>query len=344
MSTNQTSNEEVDLGSLFKVIGKGFKNLFIEIGKFFSKVFHYFVVLLLFIRNNALKLGLAILIGAIAGLVLDLTQPPKYFSKMIVEPNFKSAQQLYNNISFYDELVDQKDFTLLSETLNISLDEAKNLKEFKIKPIKNDNEKYELFDDFIETIDTATIRKINIREFKNNFTNFDYKYHEITVVSLSGSVFEKLGTPIINSIESNSYFKNQKRINDANLLQNEQVLVKSLKEVDTLRRIYNEVLITEARKTETGTNITLAQGVKKTEEIELFNESLKLNEELIDNNKERAETTEILNIVSTFNKLGIKERSILKKKTFLLATGTGLVMLIYILLLQLNAFLLNYKK
>ena len=341
---NIPQDDEVDLGNLFKIIGKGFKNLFNAIGQFFKSVFHYFILLLLFFRNNALKLGIAVFIGSVIGLYLDLTLPKQYSSSMIVEPNFKSAQQLYQNINFYHELVKQKDLNLLAQTFQIPVSEASKLKGFYIEPLKNENEKYEFFNDFIEEVDTTTIKNIDIIEFKKGFTDYDYKYHQIKVKSLSNIIFEKLSTPIISSIQNNSYYKYQKKINDENLFQNEKVLVKSLQEVDTLRKIYNEVLITEAKKAEMGTNITLAQGVKKTDELELFNESLKLNEELINNNKEKAETTDILNVVSTFSKVGIKERSLLKKMTAILGLGFGLLMLIFILLKQLNSYLLKYIK
>ncbi len=340
---NIPQDDEVDLGSLFKVIGKGFKNLFNTIGQFFKSVFHLLILFLIFLRSNALKLGIAMVVGASIGLYLDLTSPKKYSSSMIVEPNFKSAQQLYQNINFYNELVKQKDSNLLAETFQISVSEALKLKGFYIEPLKNENEKYELFNIFIEEVDTTTVKNINIKEFKNAFTDFDYKYHQIKVKSLNSGVFEQLNNPIINSISNNSYFKNQKRINEVNLLQNEKVLVKSLNEVDTLRRIYNEVLLTEAKKNETGTNITLAQGIKNTNELELFDESLKLNKELIENNKEKAETIEILNVVSSFSKVGIEERSIFKRKTFIFGIGLGLFMLMFILFKQLNSYLINYK-
>ncbi|MBT8384911.1 MAG: hypothetical protein KJO83_04275 [Bacteroidia bacterium] len=341
---NIPQDEEIDLGSLFKIIGKGISNVFKAIGKFLKGILHNLILLLLFIRNHALKLGLAIFIGAVIGLYLDLTKPKQYSSTMIVEPNFKSALQLYQNIDFYHELVKQKDSNLLAEIFKIPVKEAASLKGFFIEPIRNENEKYEFFDDFIEEVDTATVRNIDIKEFKKSFTEYDYKYHKIKVKSLSNTIFNKLNLPIINSIENNPYFDNQKKINNQNLLQNEKVLVKSLQEVDTLRRIYNEVLITEAKKAEMGTNITLAQGIKKTDELELFNESLKLNKELIENNKEKAETTEILNIVSDFSRIGQKERSIIKKMTFILGLGFGVLMLVFILLRQLNTYLINYKK
>lgn len=335
-------DEEVDLGSLFKTIGRGFKSLFNTIGKFFIGIFNVLILILIFIRNNVIKLGVSIFLGAIFGFALDYNKPKQFSSAMIVEPNFKSAQQLYKNIGFYHELVRQKDSVLLAESLNISINEAAKLRGFYIEPIKNENEKYEFFNKFINEVDTATVNRINIEDFKKGFTNYDYRYHQINVQSLSNSIFEKLSIPIVNSIESNPYFKNQKKINDQNLLQNENVLLKSLREVDTLRNIYNEVLVAEAKKLETGTNITLAQGVKKTNELELFNESLTLNKDLINNNKAKAETTDILNVVSTFSKVGVKERDITKKYTFLLGIGFGLLMLLFILFRQLNRYLKNY--
>lgn len=341
---NIQKDEEVDLGSLFKAIGKGFQNFFNAIGRFLMGLFNLLILALVFIRNNAIKLGIAILLGAIIGFVLDFTMPKKYSSTMIVEPNFKSAQQLYKNVEFYHELVRQKDSVLLAEALNISVSEASKLKGFYIEPIKNENEKYEFFDKFIEEVDTATISRINIEDFKKGFTNYDFKYHQIKVKSLSNSIFDKLTIPIVNSVESNPYFKNQKKINDQNLLQNENVLLKSLSEVDTLRSIYNEVLITEAKKAETGTNITLAQGSKKTNELELFNESLGLNKDLISNNKAKAETTDILNVVSAFSKVGVKNRGVTEKYTFLIGIGLGLLMLLFIILKQLNTYLINYEK
>jgi len=341
---NIPQDGEVDLGSLFKIIGKGFQNLFNAIGRFFKGILHYLILALVFIRNNALKLGLSIFIGVAIGLYLDLTSPKQFSSAMVVEPNFKSTQQLYKNVLFYHELVKQKDSVLLAKTLNISVNEASKLKGFYIEPIKNENEKYELFNVFTQEIDSALVKYITLKEFKEGFTKYDYKYHKIKVKSLNNTIFEKLNIPIISSIENNLYFKNQKIINDGNLLQNERVLKKSLQEVDTLRKIYNEVLITEANKQNTGTAITLAQGVRKTNEIELFGESLKLNKELIDNNKEKAETTEIVNVVSTFSKVGAQERNIIKKWTFILGLGLGLIMLVFILLKQLNSYLKSYQS
>lgn len=336
--------EEVDLGNLFVIIGKGFRNLFNAIGSFFEGLFRVLIQLLLFIKKHAIKIVISLIFGAILGLILDFTSSKIYHSTMIVEPNFNSTQQLYSNIQFYHELVRQKETAQLAELFQISEEEAKDLKGFYVEPIKNENEKYEYFNNFIEEIDTATIRRINMKDFSESFTDFDYRYHKIKVKSKNSNVFEKLSFPIVSSIESNVYFKNQKKINDQNLSQNESVLKQSLKEVDTLRKIYNEVLLLEAKKSESGTTITMAEGAKKTGELELFSESLNLNRALIENNKKKAETMEIINVVSDFSKSGSRERGIFNKFSVLLGLGFALLMLLSIFLKELNKYLVNYKQ
>ena len=76
----------------------------------------------------------------------------------------------------------------------------------------------------------------------------------------------------------------------------------------------------------------------------MFDESLKLNKELIDNNIDKAKTTEIINVVSSFTKVGVREREIQKKMTFVLGVVFGLFMLVFILFGQLNSYLIRYKK
>ena len=103
MSTNQEKNnnsEEVDLGSLFIIIGKGFSNLFNFIGNIFKGIFDFFITILLFLRENILKIGIAAIIGLVIGIFLEVNKPKMYGSELLLEPNFNSARQLYYNINY----------------------------------------------------------------------------------------------------------------------------------------------------------------------------------------------------------------------------------------------------
>ena len=75
-TTNKTNNneEEVDLGSLFVIIGKGFSNFFNFIGNIFKGIFRLIISILIFLKTNIVKIGIAALIGGVLGVFLEAKQ------------------------------------------------------------------------------------------------------------------------------------------------------------------------------------------------------------------------------------------------------------------------------
>ena len=72
MSTDKNKNEEeVDLGSLFVIIGKGFNHLFNFIGSIFKGIFHFLIITLIFFKQHFLKILASGLLGFIFGAYLD---------------------------------------------------------------------------------------------------------------------------------------------------------------------------------------------------------------------------------------------------------------------------------
>ena len=97
MSTDQKNNEEeVDLGSLFVIIGRGFSNFFNFIGNIFKGIFHALIVTLVFLKLHIVKIGIAALIGGILGVFLEVKKTDNFQSELLLEPNFKSTRQLYS--------------------------------------------------------------------------------------------------------------------------------------------------------------------------------------------------------------------------------------------------------
>ena len=120
MATNQQNKEEeVDLGSLFAIIGKGFSNLFQWIGKIFKGIFHFIVSILLFLKQYLFPIGIAAILGLILGFFLEIKSPKRYSSDLLLQTNFKSSRQLYDNIDFYNSLVKQKDTLGLEQTFGL---------------------------------------------------------------------------------------------------------------------------------------------------------------------------------------------------------------------------------
>ena len=240
MSTNhQNKEEEVDLGSLFLIIGKGFSNFFNFIWRILKGIFHFLILVLLFVKGNIVKLGIAAIIGDGYGGYLEFNSENSYGSDMLVQPNFESARQLYNNINYYSELVNQEKYKKLGDIFQIDSAAASSILSFEVRPVKTNNDILESYNELILAIDTAAVRSYSFLDFKKAFTDYDYKIHEVHVESEDNEVFENLGAVIISSIEKNEYYKKLRQLKTEDLRRLDSVLRQNLNHTDSLRKVYN---------------------------------------------------------------------------------------------------------
>ncbi|MEN8775957.1 MAG: hypothetical protein ABF263_00480 [Polaribacter sp.] len=345
MSTSHNNNEEeVDLGSLFKIIGKGFQNLFNFIGNIFKGIFHFFISILIFLKDNIVKIGIAAFIGFAIGVFIQVKSADKYESQMLVQPNFKSANQLYNNISYYNDLVKQKDTANIQKTFKIDKETAASLKKFTIEPIINENDIINSYNDFILDVDTTTVKSYNFEDFKASFSLLDYKIHKINVVSEKSDVFDKLDEVILSSVIKNKYFNRVKELTNENLNRTDSLLRSNLGQIDSLRVVYMKVMLEEAKKQNSGTSIDLGGKMRTTKELELFETNREINEELEDIVKDKSEKYEVINVISNFQPIGSEIKGVTRNIAFQLSVLGALAMIFILLLIKINSYLNNYKK
>ena len=346
MATNQQKNndEEVDLGSLFIIIGKGFTKFFNFIGSIFKGIFHFLISILLFLKNNSIKIGIAAIIGGVIGVFLEVKKPDLYGSDLLVEPNFKSARQLYNNINYYNDLVKQKDTAGLAITFKLDKNTAATLKKFTIEPIRSENDIIDAYNDFVLEVDTTTVKSYTYEKFKNSYTDLDYKIHKINVIAEKNNVFAGLDEVIISSVIENKYFDRKKQLTNENLNRTDSLLRQNLGQVDSLRKVYMQVLLDEAKKQENGTNIDLGGQKATTKEIELFTTNKKINSDLAGIAEEKSDKYEVINVISNFQPIGYEIKGVTKNYVFILGALGAVFMILVLLFLQLNAYLSNYKK
>lgn len=345
MSTNKTNQEEeIDLGSLFKIIGKGFSNLFNFIANIFKGIFHFIITFLIFIKQNIIKISVATILGAAIGAYLQFNTPTQYASDLLVEPNFKSVMQLYNNVQFYNDLVKQKDTLGLAKTFNLSKEDAASIKKFTVVPVINENDIINAYNEFVLEVDTTTVRSYDFESFKAAFKERDYKYHNIHVVAEKNNVFTKLDDIIINSVVNNNYFKRVKELTNKNLDRTDSVYVQNLAQLDSLRKVYMTVLVEEAKKQSSGTSIDLGGKNEVSKESELFNNIRKINYDLKELTEEKSKKYEVINVISNFQPIGYKVKGITKNYILLLGIAGAFLTILILLLIKLNTYLDNYKK
>lgn len=339
------SSDEVDLGKLFEMIGNGFKKLFRVIGDIFRGIFGIVILFLLFIQKHFIKIVTTGIIGVAIGFYMDMVKDPKYLSTMVVEPNFNSVQQLYNNIHFYGELAEAKDSVALAEALDISVSEAATIKEFKLESYSDENQKVQLFDKFVRSLDSTTKKTIDMENYLKNFNSLDARFHTISVTAYDNTIAKKIQTSIISSIARNDYFNLQKDISDINIKLQDSLYKKQIAEIDSLQLLYKRVMEKEAEKPMQGTTISLGEnGGMENKELALINKLEQLKNSLVLLNEERANKSSILNVISAFPRRGVEIKGILNSYKFWIPVSFLGVLLIILGFLSMNRFLNNYQK
>jgi hypothetical protein len=338
-------SEEVDLGQLFKLIGNAFDRLFKFIASIFIGIFNLIILFLLFIQKHIIKFALVGFVGLAIGIYLDLNKEISYISTMVVEPNFNSVQQLYNNIEFYNELAEAKDSIALADAFSISLKEASSIKGFHVESFSDENQKVQLFDKFVRSLDTTAQKTIDMESYLKNFNSFDARFHNISVVATDNSIAKKIQPSIINSISRNSYFNLQKEISDVNIKLQEDVYNKQIAEIDSLQLLYKRVMLKEVERPMEGTNISLGEnGGKDNKELALINKMDDLKSNLVRLNEERANKSSILNVISDFPRRGVEVKGILNSNKFRVPAFLLILTFLMFALLSLNTYLKSYKK
>lgn len=345
LRNNQPPNEEVDLGQLFNAIGRLFERFFRFIGRIFTGLFGVVVLFLLFLQKHFIKLVIVVVAGVILGTILDKGKEPLYISTMVIEPNFNSVQQLYNNVRFYNELAKAKDSLSLSEALNITTKEALSIKNFSIESYSDENQKIVLFDRFVRSLDSTTKKAIDMKAYLKNFNSFDARFHTISVISSDNTVAKKLQSAIISSVSNNSYFNLQKNISDNNIKLQDSLYKKQIAEIDSLQLLYKRVMLKEAERAIQGTNISLGEtGEQNNKELSLINKMEELKMGLVKLNNERGNRSSILNVISDFPRKGVRDSGLLKSNKFQIPALFLIVTALVLLLLSLNKYLKNYRR
>lgn len=340
----QNSSEEVDLGQLFKLIGDAFGKLFKFIGSLFTGLFNALIFILLFFRKNFKWFLGALIIGGAIGTTLDIMADKVYAGNLYVKPNFNSTLQLYQNIRYYNALVDGKDTLELAKTFGISNSEASSLKGFFIQPKSTENDIRELYSNFISELDTASLSGITYIDYKESLDIYSLPVHDIGVASKESRIFKKIQPIIIGNILNNDYFKAKRVTELENLKFKEISLNASLSTLDSLRNAYLDIRIRESTKVPvpgSGTNVFMASSnngllVDESSLIEKKSEVLeKLNKVKI----ELTENQKIINIISDFPEVGYETKIFFESRKFVFAFAFFSLVLIFILSKNLNKYL-----
>jgi hypothetical protein len=233
------TSDEIDLGQLFKLIGKGFQEVF----KFFLRLFVYF-------RKNALPiLGVAVL-GVVIGLLLDTYIAKKQKLEVIVKPNMESKDYLYDVVAEVESNLRAKNHTFFNN-LGVDID---NFDDFGIQ-IEPVTEKKKIEDEdleFLKLLEGFESSGIVSDVIRAEIVNRSSLNHRITFFYGPSGQGVKFAGAVMDYINSNPFFNELMEITRANnkirIEKNENLL----KQVDDLIEAYTSNLSDSSSKASDG--------------------------------------------------------------------------------------------
>ncbi|RNC92277.1 MAG: hypothetical protein ED555_04040 [Allomuricauda sp.] len=191
--TKNNTSDEIDLGQLFQMIGKGLENLF----KRFLRLF-------VFLKKNALILiGLALLGGA-AGYGLKQITSEKMKTEVIVRPNIESKDYLYDVVAEIGANIKAKD-TDFFDPMGIDIN---GLKGFEIQIESMGNKKGKLEDElkYLELLKGLDISRSYADVVRDEILSRNSLNHKITFFYKEGTKGYESAEKLMDYINSNPYF------------------------------------------------------------------------------------------------------------------------------------------
>ncbi len=222
-------SDEIDLGQLFRMIGRGIRNIFIG-----------FLRLFLYLRRNIFKLGLIIVIGLLLGLGLNLIITKRLKTEVIVKPNLESKNYLYDVVDEVQANIKGRDTSFFNE-LGISVEHIKGL-QIKVEPVEEKWEETNMDEDikYLELLEKFRGDDIISDVVRTEILNKSSLNHRITVYYKDGDAGKGIARKLIDYINSNEYFNELVAIylNNARerILQNQSLVV----QIDGLVEKYSE--------------------------------------------------------------------------------------------------------
>ena len=202
MSTN-SQDQEIDL----RQIGNGIKN-------FFKGIVNNIFDLIFFVKKKIIIIGILFVIGVALAYMVD---SKTYNHEISVIPNFGSNEYLYKKIEQIDTKLREEDEAFFKQ---LGIKNFKDVISVEIEAFPaiynfvNNKEQGNNFELIKLMAEDGNIDKI----MKDEITSKNYYHHKISIQTKGMFKKEEFINPILNYLNTNTYFEVQQKVYQKNLL------------------------------------------------------------------------------------------------------------------------------
>lgn len=311
--------KDIDLGVLFLLFVRIAKKMLSAFRQMLNAFLSVLIWILLLIRRRFWILLAAIVLGVLPGLYNYLSLGREYYSSMTVRSNFESVHNLYNKIEYFNGLIKSGDNKKLASIFHISEESAGKLIQFEIAPVDDEVQQALLYkkifynpEDYARTIregQTVLVRDstwstlLKFKDFKSRLTPYDYPLQHIRAYSRAGAGFSNLQAGLLAEMNANSSLSLHRQAADTTYQEQTKIILNAVANVDTLVHAFSKG-ISAGSRTENNT-LTLSARPVKSPEVEIFDQAMRLKDELGRVSKESADNHDVLQVYADFNNPGV---------------------------------------
>ena len=345
----QSNNEEIDIIQFFSAVGNLFKGFFRSIGKMFKRLFYFFADILLYFKKYRIILSIGFLLG-LAISFFSSNDTHFYYGETTLRTNFNAQMDLQEKVDALNDLIRNNNTVSLGKMLDIPAEQAAVFTGFYLEPVVNDLFLIEDYENYLTTKDTVVYKYIEYDDYKKNILKNDNlnRYWKLTVKTTSPDIFNTLNQKIINLFNNDLLIKKRKQLYLSYLDTKKQNFIKSLQDIDTMRKVFNKAWLQSNTKGGQSISFMLSnENSSNGSPEEAYNLFEERKTALIDLKKTIEEINKSDNavvILNSFPHTGIHDKSLLDNKHFKFAFIGFLLALMLLLLKDFNAFLNRYEK
>ena len=255
---------------------------------------------------------------------------------------------LVADIAYYNSLLNEKNYDILSKTFDISEKEAGTLLSFKVEPgPETNNELLKQYDEYLNSLDSTRAKTITYNDFVENRDIYSSELFLVTVKSFKADIFRKLENGF-DATFSNKYSTEQKRIRDNAIAVRKTVYQSDLDRIDTLQNVYISIVKKESEKGSAFVNVQgllpLQQEKSKTYEYELLGSSMRIRDSIRTMEQMKIEQDTYYDVLSRFPQTGTESSQLKSKYWFTFPIIAFLLLCLLYATLKTIKYIKNYEN
>lgn len=217
-----SSNDEMDLGQLFQMIGNGL-----------NKLFNWFLGVFIYFKKNFFILLALVVVGVLISFGLNQIVVKKLKTEVIVKPNLESKGYLYDVVNEIQANIKSNDTAFFSG-IGIKVSSLKGYEITIDQALDKENSDNDL--EYLELLEKFQDNGLVADIIRTEILNKSSLNHRITIFYKDASKGEKFSQQVIQYINSNSYYSELTQINQANAqerIKQDEVLMSQIDELIT---------------------------------------------------------------------------------------------------------------